>query len=383
MPRRPRHVSLFFPRSTPFYVGLLAQMRRGFEALGVETSGLCRHLGPEALPQWCSEYQPDAIFEMNRPRRDVPFLAPSVPHIVWVVDFNGRPLSYFEGSEITYLFSAGWPALFPHRGFHRWLGPGTDETLYSPPPDDAPRDLGATFVGHIPKPWTDEELDRDLTGGRGDCRFRDVLERLGRWLTTVPEAREPPGADALEFVDTFCRRATGFPVVVDERLAYDIRGRLIRHLDREALADAMLAHCDDVHFYGPENWRMWSSYAPYYRKHLDRPEEMRDVYRRSRLTFHQGNGVHFRSVDAMACGTILFYREHWHDRKPGGMADVFAPGEHYVPFTEATLAEALEHLRDDPDRVARIRGQAAAEIRRAHTWTHRARQILDDMEDVL
>lgn len=379
---RRQHVSIFLPRPTPFYAGLLEQLRRGFEAVGVATSGLCRHLEADELTQWCAAHRPDVVFEMNRPRRDVPSLARSIVHIVWVVDLNGRSLDYFEGSEITYLFSPGWYKVYPHAGFHRWLGPGTDPTIYAPPPPGAPRDLGATFVGHIPRPWTPEELNRDLTGGLGSYRFADLLGPLERWLATHPDHRDPLREDTLEAAELLCRHVTGVPLVVDERLTYDIRGRIVRHLGRQTVADCMLNHRDDVHFYGPENWRQWPRYAPHHRKLLDSSAEVADVFKRSRSTFHEGEGVHFRSVDAMACGTLLVFHEHWYDGDPGGMARVFEPNVHYVPFTPASLNEQLERFVDDPVAAERIRAEAAAEIHRAHTWTHRAAQVMRDVAAV-
>lgn len=377
-----RHVSIFLPRPTPFYAGLLQQLRRGFEALGVATSGLCRQLEGEELAQWCAAHRPDIVFEMNRPRRDVPSLPTSILHVTWVVDLNGRALDYFEGSEITYLFSPGWNRLFSHAGFHRWFGPGADTSIYAPLPLGAARDLGATFVGHIPRPWSDEELQRDVTGGAGAWRFADLLAAIEPWLAQWPDDRRPWVDDTLDAAEYFCKRATGVSLVADDRLRYDIRGRIVRHLGRQTTADVMLRHCEDVHFFGPENWRLWPRYAPHYRRHLDTPAELADVFQRSRATFHEGEGVHFRAVDAMATGTLLFFREHWHDVHLGGLAKVFEPGVHYVPFTEATLEAQLQRLREEPEMVARIQAEAAAEIARAHTWRHRAAQVLRDAADV-
>lgn len=374
-----RHVSIFLPRPTPFYEGLLTQLRSAFLRLGVEAEGLCRHLEGPDLQAWCDAHKPTAIFEMNRPRRDVPSLPRDIKHIVWVVDFNGRDLSHFEGSDLTYLFSPGWPALYPHRGFHRWLGPGSDPDVYRPTP--RPRDLGATFVGHIPRPWSEQELARDLTGGAGHCRFVDVLPELEAWFSEPPGRRQPALDDALEVARDRVLTQSGCDLVADASLTYDIRGRVVRHLRRRRLLDAVCDHVSDVHIYGPSHWLAWPRYAPFYRGALDRPDAMSEVYGRSQINFHEGNGVHFRSMDVLASGGLLFYREHWHDPTPGGIARVFEPGVHYVPFREDNLPEQIARFRDDEDRRAQMCRAAAAEIRRAHTWTHRAREILDDLAD--
>jgi len=372
-----RNISIFLPRPTPFYEGVLAQMLRAFESLGIEAQGLCRHLGASELNDWCGVHKPDAIFEMNRPRCEVPFLPPKIRHVVWVVDFNGRPISHFEGSDITYLFSPGWMQIYPHDGFHRYFPPGADPFIYGPRLQARERDIEASFVGHIPRPWTPEELDRDVTG-RGALTFRDLLGPLEEYIAATHE-REPTIYDSLEVASQWCERLCGVPLHVDDRLKYDIRNRIVRDVGRRSLLDGMLASCDRVHVYGPTNWAEWPAYAPAYRGYLDDPADLADVYHRSTMNFHQGEGLHFRSMDAMSCGGLLLYREHWHDQTPGGMATTFEPGVHYLPFTPTTLPETVKRVREHPEEAQVIRANAAAEIARTHTWRHRFQGLLDDL----
>jgi hypothetical protein len=109
---------------------------------------------------------------------------------------------------------------------------------------------------------------------------------------------------------------------------------------------------------------------------------MRDVYARSRINLHEGAGVHFRSMDIMSTGGLLFFRESPEDHLPGGMNSLFEPDVHYVPFTIDNLPHRIAELLADPERAARIRRNAAAEIARAHTWECRARDILRDVQSV-
>lgn len=377
-----RRLSIFLPRQTAFYVGLLAQIRRGFEAIGIETTGACQHLDATQMRAWCAQHRPDVVFEMNRPKRDVPWLPPGVRHIVWVVDFNGRPLAHFEGSDITYLFSPGWPPVYPHRGFHRFMGPGTDPTIYQHRAPGRHWTIEGTFVGHIPRPWSHDELARNVTGNAATWTFDELRPWLEDWLSKTPDTRHPPSNDALEVADHFCRVHAGVPLVADDRLRYDIRGRIIRHIRRRQIADAMLTHLSNVAFFGPENWSNWPQYAPHWRGQLDDPSELAGVYQRSRFNFHEGNGIHFRSMDIMATGGLLLYREHWHDHRPKGIADVFDAGIHYVPFRDETLGEVLDDLRHDPTRAQSIREAAAEAVFAAHTWTHRARDIVRDLHEL-
>jgi hypothetical protein len=373
-----RRLSLFLPRDTPFYRGLLQQMRRGFEAEGVQTSGLCRQLGPMAMRDFCRVHRPQVVFEMNRPRREIPFLDPEIRHVTWVVDFNGRPLEHFAGSDITYLFGLTWVERYPHQGFHRWLGPGACEVDYGladPPPA---AEVDAAFAGHIPRPWSADELARDLTGGRGELRFGDLLPELERQLRA---ARGKVGSadDFLALAEGIARARTPAPLVLDQTLRYDISGRAIRMLNRGDLIDAAVSHIRSLALYGPDNWLKWPAYAPHYRGPLDSPAELRRAYQTARVTLHEGNGIHFRSMDCLCAGGVLLFRQTPHDARPGGIARLFEPQVHYVPFTLETLGDELARLLSDAPRRARLGRAAAAAVRAGHTWRHRAREILRDL----
>lgn len=377
-----RRISVFLPRPTPFYEGLLPQMMKGFEAEGIEASGLCRHLDATALREWCEAYRPDAILEMNRPGCEVPFLPRGIAHLVWVVDLNGRPLSHFEGSAATYLFGPGWARGYPHAGFHRWMGPGTDPEVYAARTLAPSFAIAGNFAGHIPAPWTEDELARDLTGGAGSFRFRDLIGPLAAWLTQSATFRVPRAYDALDVAKILCREASGCELVVDDRATYDIRCRLIRHARREGLIATMLDACPGLHLYGSPSWARWPRFAPHYRGLIESPEELAALYRDSEATFHEGQGVHFRSLDAMASGGLLFFLEHPEDLMLGGMNTVFEPDVHFVPFRTETLADRMARYRDDRSAAAAVRKAAADAVRSAHTWQHRARAIVGDLADL-
>ena len=85
---RARRLSVFLPRPTGFYRGLLPQILRGFEQAGFEVSGTTQLLGEAELVEWCREHRADVVFEMNRSRSQVPFLPRSVKHVSWVLSFS-------------------------------------------------------------------------------------------------------------------------------------------------------------------------------------------------------------------------------------------------------------------------------------------------------
>lgn len=382
LPASIRRLGLFLPRDNDFYRTLFAEISRGFARCGVEVKGATTLLGPDALATWCAEHRPQLVFEMNRPRCDAVGLPPDVLHACWVVDLHARPITEFQGSDLTYLFSGGWVQFYPNAGFHRWLGPGACDAHYPWRGEPAVDSFTTTFAfaGHIPNPWTRAELDRDLTGGLGACTFGDVLPELEELLRDVRrrELPEVPPTDMLADIDRMCRRRSGHAMVADEVLEYDFLARVVRHINRTDLVDAVLGLSRDVAVYGPENWSRWPAYAPYYRGWLATPGELARSIDGARVNLHEGVGIHFRSMSIMSAGGLLAYRNYHSERLPGGLEHEFEPHVHYVPFDIDTIAADLEPYLADPMRAQAIRTAAAREIAARHTWTHRAAEILRD-----
>jgi hypothetical protein len=377
-PNRAASIAIFLPRDTPFYRGVIAQMVRGFSALGLRVHGHLGLLGADDFRAFYNQHQPELVLEMNRPRCEAEFIPKAACHICWVVDFNGRPLSHFEGSELTYLFGPASVERYPHSGFCRWLGPGACPVDYSP--RALPFSHDASFAAHIPRPWSQAELDRPIAVGETTTtHFRDILQPIEVKLNAKQDALVS-AEEYFAFVDAVCVKRSGVPATLDDRLRYDISGRLVRALNRRTLVDRVLEAGCSLQLFGPPNWREWPRYAPHYARELSLPSEMHEAYARSRINLHEGTGIHFRSMDIMSTGGLLFFRESPEDELPGGMNRLFEPEVHYVPFTIDNLPERMAELLADPERAARIRRNAAAEIARAHTWECRARDILRDVQ---
>ena len=373
---RIRRLSIFMPRPSRFYEALLGQMRRGFAACDVETSGTTTLLDADAMRNWLEVHRPDAILEMNRPRCDLPWLPKDVRHIAWIVDWNGRLKEEFCGSDMTYLFCPSWDHEFPHSSFHRWWGPGACPVDY--PATEHICETDMAFVGHVPPPWSNAELARLVARDNDHYTFADLLPNLSRDIRAGRGRINSPG-DALRIARRICTAAVGSELRDDPVLIYDITTRVNRMLTRRALIDAALTCDKRLELYGPANWQQWPTYAPSYRGELKTPSELHALYTKAAVSLHEGVGLHFRSLDVMASGGLLFYRESAYDHvKPGGIAEVFEPGVHYVPFTLGNLRDQVNRYLADSRAAMTIRKNAAAAVANAHTWRHRARQVLTD-----
>jgi len=112
---------------------------------------------------WIQQNKPDAVFEMNRVKDEIPILHDlGIPHITWVVDFQGRTQNHLKGSDITYFFDPNADANFDAGGIQDWLPPGTCTKTFSPLQLNLGNYTEFNFIGHIPKPWSDEELNRKI-----------------------------------------------------------------------------------------------------------------------------------------------------------------------------------------------------------------------------
>lgn len=373
---RIRHVSIFMPRNTVWYQEVIRQIAKGFSAFGVEVSCHCGLLDEEEMSHWVKKYNPQVIFEMNRPGGDIPFLPKHIVHICWIVDFYGRPIADFHGSEITYLFGPKWLEKFPHDGFFRWFGPGACTESYYP--GNGSFVYEASFVGHIPKPWSDEELSRNISDADEGLSFGDVLPVLEQSLRkhgTEFKAHE----DFYSLLYSLVKEKFNVDIKLDHVLKYDFSERLIRLLNRKQLVDKII-EVSDLALFGPKNWQEWPEYKPFYKKFLETCNEMKAVYNSSMINLHEnGNGMHFRVMDCMASGGLIFVPKSEYDEREGGIKNFFKPDEHYVEFDLDDLQDKYMFYLRDTRQAEKLRHAAVEEIKRNHTWTHRVNSVFDDL----
>lgn len=366
------------PRDTAWYRGLAAQIADGFSQLGLQAAQHCGPLDEAALAAWLDRHRPQLIFDMNMSRADRPTLPHDIRHACWLVDFNGRSIADFKDSELTYLFAAEWVARYPHDGFCRWLPPASCPRQYFP--THAARLDTAAFVGHIPKPWSSEELQRNISCSPKALTFEQVLPLLEDSLSRQ-KSQIVVQEDYKNLLSDIALRHFNVEIRYDHRLEYDLSGRLIRLLNRRELLDRLI-EIDGLAIYGPDNWQQWPQYRRFYRQFLETPTEMRTVYNQSSVNFHEGCSMHFRVVDAMACAGLVFVKRNAYDEADLGLQHFFQPGVHFVEFDTDNLLDKFRYYSNNPALADKTREAAWRAINAGHCWKHRAREILDDLARV-
>jgi hypothetical protein len=340
------------------------------------------------LQAWVSEYKPDVIFEMNRVGCELPLDELGVKHVSWVVDFAGRDLTQIHGSDIIYFFDPGAEENSLAKCHTAWLAPGASPEHYFPGQYDFNTDF--LFIGHIPAPWSEVELNT-LIGLSGNNRltFSDLLEAYIKELE-LPFDCIPTHKILKDKIRRIVERRIG-RAELTSKVEYDLLERLKRVTSRRALVGAAAAiESADLAIYGSETWKQWPEYAKYFCGFLSEDDSLRQAYATSRYCLHDGVGLHFRSMDCMASGGVILYRQDgmikYTPLEGGerGLHTCFREGEHYLQFDTADeLTDLYFRYKDDDAALRRIGSNAAEAIAGGHTWRHRAQQIIDDINTQL
>lgn len=376
-----KRISIFLPKPTFIYKNLFRSIANGFKQCGLLVTGDTRHLYEEEMQAWCKEYKPDVIFEMDRTRDMIPSIPPEIKHVAWVGDTYHHFLDRFTGSEITYFFFPNNYRNFNNsNGMSDWLPPGADQSIFTYGKKNFLSDV--SFIGHIPKPWTQEELDRLVSGsGMPLYSFGDLLTDYIPALASLLYKGNYIFDDFFTMANAIYKEKFGADLQVDNVLLYDIIGRTLRMFTRTKVMNAVVEATDSIRLYGPENWNLWPQYSKFYKGWVRNDNNRRDIYQTSQINFHDNiTGLHFRTIDCMGSGGLLFFRTTSDDTAYGGIKTCFDEGRHYVSFSIEDFAEKMRYYLNRPDLCEKIRHNAAELIQKEHTWTHRAKKVIDDLK---
>ncbi len=387
--RAPR-LSLLLPRPTGFYQGLLPQMLRGFEQAGFEVSGTCETLNEAQLLAWCRDHAPDVVFDMNRTRSQLPYLPRSIRHVSWIVDFLGRSEEQIQGSDITYFFTTGWVRNFPYDGLTDWLPPGSCPNTYAP--TAAAFESDVSVAGHVPPPWSDTELRRNVSKTARPLQFGDLMGQYQTYLQGLGPEPDVNHDTCWAEVTRIVHAATGDGIADDATVRYDLLGRLPRTGLRPSMVSEVRKAKNSLRIYGTKGWAAWPELAPHYQGFLESPAELSRAYASSRINLHEGEGMHFRSMDCLSAGGLLFYctrkkstdkQGGWNYCPPGARVnDRTSPvvaGTHYIEYYPGEFAEKARYYLARPSLCETVRQNARDLVSQHHTWRHRALKLAEDL----
>ncbi|NOV31085.1 glycosyltransferase [Methylomonas sp. ZR1] len=386
-----KHISIFMPTESAFHRRLFGFIGLAFQKQGLLVSGACKLLNETEIRDWVREKKPCAIFEMNRVKDEIPVLHElNILHISWVVDMQGRCESDITGSDITYALDPGWLANFKPGGYLDWMPPGTCVETYFPENIASDSNTEFSFIGHIPQPWTTQELSRVLHPDNPRVTFEMLLKRYSEYMD-INTYCEQTHESCVGIIDRIASELLGYSCALSDDIYYDLLIRIKRMSNRTELIDFALRYSESIAIYGSQNWRVWSKYRQYYRRFIENPLELNRVHQKSNINLHDGISFHFRAIDCMASGGLLMWYDYrdgdkYDSYNPGraiytrGLSDFFTPQFHYYEFKWLDFDDVYQQLKSIRYQGSQAQKQTLELIKNHHTWGVRAEQILEHIQ---
>lgn len=387
MPSKPCRIALFAPDS-PLFVNLLMGLKRGLESLGAEVHAGWPLPSGRVLTSLVAHLEVDVVFEINRSRDQIVGCDQPFIHLSWMQDFqwNGTYMDRtMGGSDLTYLILPPDIYGLDQNTLGRWkyLWPGVNETIFRAEPTEKLWD--ATLVGHMYAPVSAETLKAPLMV-KGEARGA-VGDLLDTFLRT--DIRNDDAAAVVatrRFLTEYAKRQ-GVSINTEDLnpdILFLVEEVTSRIESRRSLVDSLLRTTRNVRLFGNVGWALWKDYAPLWGGEILDPRELASIYRASRLNIHNSPWpLHFRPLDVMACGSVVLINRVNHPEIDTLFHSDFEPGIHHIEYEPENFAETVRETLADPARLGTIGRHAARRVLERHTWRHRAREILNDIEELL
>lgn len=368
-----KKILLYLASDSIFYTNLFCSIKAGFVEAGCIVIGGPNLLDCDALIRLIDRENPDFVFEMNRDKSEIPNFPIDVIHLCWVVDFWGRDFKDFSGSDIVYAWSESWIDSFKNNGIDsvKYLPSATNSNIYKPLGIQKKYDFA--YLGHIPKPWTDFDLNREVGLQKNEkAYFKDLIPHIEKMYLS----NNCFGF----FLDNL--KTLGFELSsLDDSLMYDITDRIARQIQRVHNINLFLDITNNIAIYGPENWAMYDKYKNNYKGFLEKPEYMNKAIQESNVLLHFTFVPHFRVFDAMACGIVSTAtptpKAYTNEFEILG----FKNNEDYVELNVES-GKINQEIFNNKQLLADISHSARKKTLENHLWVHRAEQVLKDVERI-
>lgn len=370
-------VLLYLPFESDFYRGLYEDIKAGFEEANCIVEGGYEYLKSEELLQKIDIFKPDFVFEMNRTKEEIENFPKDVIHICWLVDYWERKPSQIQGSDILYLFSKPWLKL--HLNFNGkildTLYAGTNINKYDIQYNSITTS-SMLMLGHLPKPWTIKELNRQIALEKGKVfLFSELLIYIQKF-TINPEGYE----DIYPYLENKLH-IKNIQKYIDGVMHYDIDARAFREARRYHVVSNALKSFPNMSLYGNDNWLLRDEFKSKYKGYLSTREEMNNVFNQHTFLLQDNSIPHFRVFDAMAAGLIVLKpsnTEFGFDNEY--LKFDFKEDEEIYTYNLNNIQETINKIKKLPkEKIANLRFQIREKIKLAHTWKHRAVKIITDV----
>jgi len=376
-------IAFLSPAKAPFYLSPLTHLTDCFCKLGF-TVLFPRPVSTEQeLALFIQSSRPDIIFDINRLKSDWEYTNLShIIYITWVIDTWGRDISKLGASDIVYFFLKEWLHSYQHSDnfIKDYFIPGT---IISNTPRAARRTLyDWIFAGHMPSPWDDKELNRQVQLKNG-CytSFRSIVEIVAK--DSISYRYFWTDEQFLLFLNSHLQKqyATELMPLTEGSLRYDLGHRINRQLRRHMFIRAAITMSDSCCLLGSEGWQQWPEFKDKYSGFIP-PEKLAQYNNTSKMILHEGPGIHFRLLDAMGAGCpVLVHNLQGQD----GTETLLQ----YFDDDRDLIVSSLEEIKDKGryylqhgEQLTQIGKNGLMRVQSNHLWMHRAQQVTHDINRI-
>ena len=369
------HKILLLGPPSPFYEAMLRGLSQGFTDLGHEAAWQTELPTHESVASFVKRKGVSLVFEINRTlSRDQPWPS-GVAHAAWLQDHwidGNLVVDLGKSDHIYFLYhpDAAYAGDLPADCKWSILSPGARAD--APAPTAAADRYDLAFCGHLPSP---PDMEGQIAISRNG-RAVSLSKFLQNWPPEILSQSQFCLRAIREKILSRCREVR---CQLTTETCQTIDETMMRTIERRHILNVALTVSSNIGIWGPDKWQKWPEFAPFYKGDLPQLSLDKEVYQAARINVHTGTvAMHVRSMDCMAAGGFLLINRTWIDDKVGGINHFFAADEHYGSYDMDDFGEvACRYLEDAPAR-ARIAAEGRRAVLAAHTWKHRAEQILKD-----
>ena len=375
---------------------MVKEFAEGFNKCGVEAYAWTKKISESEMSNIIKLNNVTHNIQINKFRKKK--LPNSVRNISWIQDYH-----YIDTLKIPSIFdedivytmgpkeNLGIVNLKNYKGC---LYSGVSEDLFKKDIESS-EDIDLSLCGFIPFPNL-LDLDGIYNGLIDRLKTLNLPKELRKNFKSFIEANYVPLSGSLEpikIIKALERMAKEFfQVEYDNKLNNVIKrigliksivyysNTYPRLLDRRRLADAAIKVSSNVQFYGI-GWDSHHSYKKFYRGECNNRDSLIDTYRRTKLNLcNNTHGIilHSRVLECMASGGLVFHHKSFNNSPTDG---ALIPNIHYVECNLTSLENTMNEWLNAPKNIRyQIKLNARNLVIKNHTWTHRAQQILRDLE---